>query len=334
MSREKRLGRGLEALLGKVAALENGNHEMQSPTGQNYIPFDSDDPERILQESLKSKTPDRIDIMSIDRNPYQPRLDFDPAELDKLSASISAHGLLQPVVVRPHGERYQIIAGERRYRAAIRAGWNEVPVHVLSVDDRQMSELALTENLQRQDLNALEKAAAFAKYLEMYGGTHEELAVRLELDRSTVTNLIRLLDLPETIQTMILKEEMTQGHARTLLPLQEHEQIEFANRIVNENWSVRQTERAVKEYVGSDNRDPENPQAWNIIDQNGNRQPVPANEYLLELEQEFRHRLGTKVKLTQTDKGKGKLVIPFNSHEEFERIYKWICKNQKIKDAG
>ncbi len=169
----------------------------------------------------------------------------------------------------------------------------------------------------------------------MYGGTHEELATRLELDRSTVTNLIRLLDLSETIQTMIRKEELTQGHARTLVTLKEEwEQTEFAQRIVNENWSVRQTEKAVKEYIESKKRGEPGTEMWNIIDQDGNRQPVVPNEHLLELEQEFRHRLGTKVKLTQTDKGKGKLVIPFDSHEEFERIYKWICKNQKLKEAG
>jgi len=324
MSKEKRLGRGLEALLGKVAAFEE-DHSVSLGSGE---------PERVLQEPLKSKTPDQVDIMLIDRNPYQPRMDFDPAELDALSASLSAHGLLQPIVVRPYGERYQIIAGERRFRAAVRAGWNEVPVHVLNVDDRQLAELALTENLQRKDLNPLEKATAFTRYLEVYGGTHEELAARLELDRSTVANLIRLLDLPEAVQTMLRKEELTQGHARALLSLkEERKRIEFAQRIVQENWSVRQAERAVKEYLESGNQSEQN-QGWNLIDEDGNRQPVAPNAYLLELEQEFRHYLGTKAKLTQTDKGKGKLVIPFNSHEEFERIYKWICKNSKFKEAG
>ncbi|MCL2305353.1 MAG: ParB/RepB/Spo0J family partition protein [Planctomycetaceae bacterium] len=325
MSKEKRLGRGLEALLGKVAAFEE-NHS---------IPFDSDDPERRLQESFQSYPPSHVDVMQIDRNPYQPRMDFDPAELDALSASITAHGLLQPIVVRPHGERYQIIAGERRFRAAVRAGWSEVPVHVLNADDRQMAELALTENLQRKDLNPLEKAAAFARYIETYGGTCEELAARLELNRTTVINFIRLLDLPETIQTMLCKEELNYTHARALLPLQEEwERIEFARRIVSEGWSVRQTEQAVKEYLESGNPGQQSAQGWNIIDKNGNRQPIAKSEYLLELEQEFRHHLGTKVKLTQTDKGKGKLVIPFHSHEEFERIYKWICKHSKFKDAG
>jgi len=330
MSREKRLGRGLEALLGKVAALE------EQTTTNRLIPFDSDDSERLLQESLKSKTPNRVDIMSIDRNPYQPRMDFDPEELDALSASMSTHGLLQPIVVRPHGERYQIIAGERRFRAAVRAGWRDVPVHVLDVEDeRQMAELALTENFQRKDLNALEKATAFVQYLEIYGGTHEELASRLELKRATVTNSIRLLKLSDAVQTMLRKEELTEGHARNLVSLKEGEQEEFAKRIVSENWSVRQTEQAVKKYVES-HRGVDHTSDWGVIDEEGNRKPavVTNNAYLLELEQEFRHHLGTKVKLTQTDKGKGKLVISFNSHEEFERVYRWICKNSKYKDAG
>jgi len=317
MSKEKRLGRGLEALL-RAAAFDGEN-----------------DSEGALEESLPSQPPSRVDIMLIDRNPYQPRKDFDPAELDALSASLSTHGLLAPIVVRPNGDRYQIIAGERRFRAAVRAGWSEVPVHILHVDDRQTAELALTENFQRKDLNPLEKAIAFTRYLEVYGGTHEELAARLALNRTTVTNLIRLLDLPDTIQTMLRKKELDEGHARPLLSLKkESEQLELARRIVSEEWSVRQAERAVKEYRESVSRGEQNPQGWRLIDEDGNRQPVTNNAYLLELEQEFRHYLGTKVKLTQTDKGKGKLVISFNSHEEFEQIYKWICKNSKYKEAG
>jgi len=324
MSKEKRLGRGFEAILGRVAALEENN----------LIPFDSDDPQHFLQESLKSKTPSRVDIMSIDRNPYQPRMDFDEEELNALSASISANGLLQPIVVRPHGNRYQIIAGERRFRAVMRAGWSDVPVHILDVDDRQMAELALTENLQREDLNALEKATAFARYREIHGGTHEELAARLELNRSTVTNLMRLLKLSDKIKTMLSRNELTEGHARNLVSLKEWEQEEFAERIISEDWTVRQTEQAVREYIKSNRGSDEGIKG--IIDEEGNRRSITAQNdaYLLELEQEFRHHLGTKVQLTQTDKGKGKLVIPFNSHEEFERIYRWICKNAKYKEAG
>ncbi len=341
MSKEKRLGRGLEALLGKVAAVETiaENKEDSEPRGNTGINLlravsPEADPERILQESLKTKPSSSVNIMLIDRNPYQPREDFDPAELDTLSASIAAHGLLQPIVVRSVGERFQIIAGERRFRAATRAGWSEVPVHVLAVDDRQMAELALTENIQRKDLNAIEKANAFARYLEMYGGTHEELAVRLEMERSTVSNLLRLLELPEALQTMVRRGELSQGHARALLPLEEWEKLEVSQKIIAENWSVRQTERFVKELLDSKHR-AEGPQGWGIVDCNGNTRPAkPEEAHVSELEQEFRHRLGTKVKLTDNGNGKGKLVIPFGSHEEFERIYKCICRGTKIREAA
>ena len=342
MSKEKRLGRGLEALLGKFAATEtvqtnseNGKSGLFEECTADYSELDGisvDESERLLQEKLKFKTPGSVDILLIDRNPYQPRQDFDIADLDQLTASIASHGLLQPIVVRPNGDRFQIIAGERRFRAAIRAGWTEVPVHVLSVDDRQMAELALTENIQRKDLNAMEKAAAFSKYLEMYGGTHEELATRLELDRSTVSNLLRLLDLPQEIQTMVRKNEITQGHARAILPLKDQDKMEFCRKISKESWSVRQTEKMVKEFIDSG----ENKEAgWSVVDQDGERQPVDTfNPHLQELEQEFRHRFGTKVKLTQTGQGKGKLVIPFTTNEEFERIYNLICRSQKTRDVG
>ena len=342
MSRERRLGRGLKALFEKGdfvdATSENGESKQ---TGlfdeftENYSDAENlsvDESERLLQEKLKSKTPGMLDIMLIDRNPYQPRQDFDTAELDQLAASISTHGLLQPIVVRQNGDRFQIIAGERRFRAVTRAGWSEVPVHVLSVDDRQMSELALTENIQRKDLNAMEKAAAFSKYLEIYGGTHEELASRLELDRSTISNLLRLLDLPQEIQAMVRKNEISQGHARAILPLEDQDKLEICGKIVKESWNVRQTEKSVKELIESRKN---GESSWAVVGQNGERQPVDKpNPHLQELEQEFRHRLGTKVKLTQSGQGKGKLVIPFTSNEEFERIYKLICRAQKNRDVG
>lgn len=343
MSREKRLGRGLEALLGEIAASdENTLNESnvalaEAPMTEDgaYLDEPQNDTDRILQEKFKDRVPNKIDILLIDKNPLQPRTHFDSDELEKLTGSILAHGMIQAIAVRKHGDRYQIISGERRYRAAVRAGWSEVPVHILDVNDQKMAELALTENIQRTDLNAMEKATAFAGYIEMYGGSQEELATRLGMDRSTVANLIRLLDLPEEIQTMVRKEELSQGHARALLSLNAWEQLEFAKRIIAESWSVRQTERAVKEFIETGDRS-ENPEAWNVIDQDGNRKTTPVNEHLAALEQEFRYQLGTKVKLSQSDKGKGKLVISFASHDEFDYIYKLICRNKngKIKDVG
>lgn len=367
MLKDKRLGRGLEALLGKVAAIENDAQLAVQQTGQSIsvqqtIPM-VDEPEGLLPQSLRSRPPQCVSVEQIDRNPYQPRTDFDTAEIDTLAASLKTHGLVQPIVVRPQNDRYEIVAGERRFRAAIAAGWTEVPVHLLTVDDRQMAELALTENIQRKDLNAMEKAAAFARYLETYGSTHDELAKRLELDRSTVSNLLRLLELPDVIQTAIRQGTVSQGHARALLPLKEkgheQEQLDIFHRIQTEGWNVRQTEKFVKEMlepttdfhtewdsrVSSDSdseTDDTRGGSWNVIGEDGVAKTAVGgmsgggsgtNPHLQALEQEFRSCLGTKVRLAAKG-GKGKIVIPFANHAEFERLFQLICKQPVSRARG
>ncbi len=253
MSKEKRLGRGLEALLGQIsvrnesalpaqynrapsaldASIEQGKEEPSAspripvqcrrPTflnipGGNSLPAINTPVEQPAGQPIGQPVqvaaqaePQRVRIDQIDSNPDQPRQDFDREEIQKLSESISAHGLLQPVVVRRVNDRYQIIAGERRLRAAVQAGWSEVPVNIVEADDRQTAELAIIENLQRKDLNALEKAACFQRYLEQYGSTQEELASRLNLDRSTIANLIRLLELPVAVQDALRRGELSPG---------------------------------------------------------------------------------------------------------------------------
>ena len=156
------------------------------------------------------------------------------------------------MVVRPWEGGYQLIAGERRLRAARLAGWTEVPVTIVEADERQTAELAIVENLQRKDLNALEKAASFQRYLDEYGGTQEELAGRLKLDRSTIANLIRLLELPGAVQDALRRGKITPGHARALLPLgEEREQVSFCERIQKEGLNVRQTEALVQETIAA-----------------------------------------------------------------------------------
>jgi len=267
--------------------------------------------------------PNRVSVRQIDSNPVQPRQDFDPAELQSLAESISAHGLLQPIVVRRRDDRYQLVAGERRLRAAILAGWSEVPINVVEADDRQMAELAIVENLQRKDLNPLEKAASFQKYLDQYGCTQEELAGRLKLDRSTIANLIRLLELPGPVQDALRRGQITQGHARALLPLgDEREQVAFCQRIQREGLNVRQTEALVQETIDSADRDP-----LTAIERDGKpaRPGRAKNEHIAALEQEFRTALGMKVKITHNARGRGKMVVQFRNHEEFERLKKHIC---------
>jgi ParB family chromosome partitioning protein len=339
------LGRGLEALLGRApgrtdqpAAEQQPHDAVAEPpeAAASALPDDVPHVQPAVEpaeppieehrpvepplgpESTAVAGPQRLDVEQIDSNPAQPRQHFDPAEMQSLTESITAHGLLQPVVVRRVEDRYQLIAGERRLRAAREAGWSDVPVNVVEADQRQTAELAIVENLQRKDLNPLEKAAAFQRYLEMYACTQEELAARLRLDRSTVANLIRLLELPEPVQEDIRHAKITQGHARALLPLgEEREQIEFCRRIQREGLSVRQTESLVQQAIDAADGRP-----LRVIAPDGGKSPRPRtqNEHLAALEQQLRAALGTKVTITHNARGRGKLVIHFRSHEEFERL--------------
>lgn len=369
MSKEKRLGRGLQSLLGAVpaaqpvavdasefgstavidvassapanasnaatsaasapaettlsaldAAVSDAPATVPFPTSPKTSPTRTavdvaeDEKERVVDAFAVGRAASEVPLDLIDRNPFQPRVDFDQAEMEELAASVKRHGMIQPIVLRRKGERFEIVAGERRYRAAKLAGWTKVPACLLDVDDQTTAELALTENIQRKDLNAIEKAVAFRNYLDQYGGTHDELAKRLDLDRSTVSNLLRLLDLPEEIQTSVRRGELTQGHARALLPLEEWDQLELARRVVDERLSVRQTEKIVQEFLdGAD-----------FLPPDAGKKPVAKPEVsprVRDLEQQFRTWLGMKVKLTSNDKGKGKLVVQFNSNDEFERVY-------------
>jgi len=333
VSKQRRLGRGLEALLGRMSAPIEVPDSAQAPMPVQPFRTDAGDqpptfpPPADPAPMTPSEAPDsteadigqaRLDMQRIDSNPSQPRQDFDPDEMRSLAASISDHGLLQPVVVRRVEDRYELIAGERRLRAARQAGWTELPANIVEADDRQTAELAIVENLQRRDLNPLEKAASFQRYLEQYGCTQEELAQRLKLDRSTIANLIRLLELPGPVQEAIRRRRITQGHARALLPLgDEREQIEFSERIQRERLNVRQTETLVQETIEAADAAP-----LSIVDGSGRRArtPRPKSEHLLALEQELRAALGMKVKVTHNARGRGKLTIHFRSHEEFERL--------------
>jgi ParB family chromosome partitioning protein len=295
----------LEALLGRAW------DEPETTTAQADPPGD----ERLARDEHGQLW---LDCDAIQPNPYQPRQSFDEAEIADLADSIRTHGILQPLVIRRVGDAFQLIAGERRLRAAQAADWRQVPVQIREVDDRQMAELAIVENVQRKDLNAIEKAESFQRYLDEYHCTQEELAARVNVDRSTVANLIRLLELPGDVKRMVMDGGISQGHARALLPLgDEQEQIRFAARIEMESWSVRATEQAVQERIHSLEGD-----MLRVVDAEGNSTPAPRprNEQLASLEQELRTALGTKVDLSRTARGRGKILIHFKSHDEFERL--------------
>lgn len=333
MSKEKRLGRGLEALLGK---LDSG---LETRDGLGDIDALAASPQ--FADSAGIGSPDatqdnasaeRLAVVSvpldeIEANPFQPRKEIDPQEIAQLAESLANHGLLQPIVVRRHNGRYQLIAGERRLRAAKLAGWQSVPARVVNADDRQLAELAIVENLQRKDLNALEKAECFHRYLEEYGVTQEELASRLSLDRSTVANFIRLLDLPQAVQQALRENRITQGHARALLSLEsEEDQIALCEQIQQEGLSVRRVEQIVQERRQRGD--------WGVIRPENPPQRSDSSEHLAALEQEFRAALGLRVSLTHNGRGRGKLVIQFRSHEEFEHLYEQICGPQRDRAAG
>ncbi len=296
---KKRLGRGLASLLGN----EDGGFE---PT------------------ALEAAELVHVAVDLIDPNPFQPRRQFDTADIAALADSLRQHGMLQPVLVRLRGSRYQLIAGERRLRAAAEAKLHSVPARVMDLDDQRISELAMVENLQREDLNALDKATAFRSYLDTYGGTQEELAGRLGLDRSTVTNLLRLLDLPAEVQDAVRNKKITQGHARALLGLSDAEQqLAACARIIAEHLSVRQAEAlvqtgeptAAKSRIRKDAAEPGSTPS-------GGKAP-----HVMELEGHLRERFGTAVLIRVKARDRGQIVIDFNTQEEFERVTAMIRGN-------
>jgi ParB family chromosome partitioning protein len=259
----------------------------------------------------------RLSVYEIDDNPFQPRRDFGDSEIASLAESLKEHDMLQPVLVRRVGDRYQLISGERRLRAAVRAGWSTVPARIREADDRLVAELAIVENLQRKDLNPIEKALSFRRYLEQHECTQEELAQRLKIDRSTIANLMRLLELPEEIIADVRTGKLSAGHARTLLPLgEEHLQLTFARRIQSEGWSVRETERLVSEQIALEDRE-----TLRVVGSTpAPAAPTPRSRQLGALEQELRQALGTKVDIRQTARGRGKIVLHFTSSDEFDRL--------------
>jgi ParB family chromosome partitioning protein len=256
---------------------------------------------------------DQIPVTLIDPNPYQPRRTFPETSLRELAESIRAGGLLQPVLVRRADARYQLVAGERRWRAACLAGLQAIPAVIRELDDREALELALTENLLREDLNPLEVARAFDALQEKYQLSHEEIAERMVLNRSTVTNTLRLLRLPSSIQEMLAHGELSHGHARALLGLHsESAQIQLAQMATKQGLSVRQIETVVAGRQLKPARTTSSPGS----------QPDPnTRAAVLDLER----ALGTKVRIVGSGKN-GRIEISYFSSEDLNRIYECIIR--------
>lgn len=298
----RRLGRGLNSLLGQAG----------DQAGQDPAPVPSQ------SEML------HLDINALHRNPFQPRKDFDLQALNELTESVAQHGVLQPLLVRETANGYQIIAGERRWLASRDAGLKTVPCRVMKLEDKVMSEVAIIENLQREDLNELEKAQAFQTYLDQFGCSVEELAHKMGKDRSTVANSLRLLELPSFVKEALRAGKISAGHGRSLLPLEEEaDQIAMCQRIQSETLSVRATEAAVKAHIEAKQSIP-----FKKPSEKGAAQKPEgvSMAHVQQLQDMVRELVGTKVEIKMSGKNAGKMIIHFNTNDEFEKIVSHLRK--------
>jgi ParB family transcriptional regulator, chromosome partitioning protein len=289
--KKRGLGRGLDALLGGM----QNDAETKPQTSEG-------------RDSLQ-----RLPVDLIQRGRYQPRREFDADTLRELAESIAAQGVIQPVIVRPvENGRYELIAGERRWRAAQQAGLDEIPVVIKEVTEEAAMAMGLIENIQREDLNPLEEANALNRLLNEFGLTHQEVAKAVGKSRTTVTNLLRLLELNEDVKTMVESRRLEMGHARALLGLKGDAQSEAANQVVRQGLSVRETERLVRRLQGEVEH-PKTP-----------HKPATVDPDVRRLLNDLSEKLGAKVDLQQGAKGNGKLVIGYNSLDELEGILSHI----------
>jgi len=267
----------------------------------------------VEKEVLEKKVEANMDISvdSIEANPFQPRTTFDEQALSELAASIRKLGVVQPLTVREvDGGRYQLIAGERRLRAARLAGLTHVPAYVRTADDQAMLELALVENIQREDLDAVEVAISFQRLIEECKLTQEQLSERVGKQRSTVTNYLRLLRLPAEIQLGLKNKSLMMGHARTLINIEDpKKQINIYYKIIDGELSVRQTEELVRQLNSEKVKDPERAEKKKKL-----------NDDFIQLSNHLNKIFSAKVNFKINEQGKGKIVIPFENPEEMERI--------------
>lgn len=284
---DKPLGRGLGALLGGADIPAKASPCSHYAVGNNSM----------------------IKLDSIEVNPFQPRTQFDEQELNDLAQSIRTYGLIQPITVRPiENGRYQLISGERRFRASKLAGLTEIPAYVRTVDDVQSVQMALVENIQRSDLNAIEVAMCYQLLIDECHLTQDELSDKLGKDRSTISNYLRLLKLPSETQIAVRDKKISMGHARALVVVEDEKlQTEILKQIITEELSVRQTETLMKKYAGE-----VKPQKTKV--------KINLSDEVRMFQADFSKKLQTKVKIKKDISGKGTLTIPFASDAELKKI--------------
>ena len=286
MSKKSGLGKGLGALI--------------PPSPGQWEPRETADQAGVLEVPVNEIVP----------NPHQPRAPVDEGELAELAASIAEHGLIQPVIVTQVGNQYQLIAGERRWRAAQQAGLQTIPVILKEATAQQMLELALVENIQRADLNPLEEAAAFRQLMNEFGLTQTEVGVRVGKNRSTISNTIRLLSLPEEIQLAILRSQITEGHGRALLALPNaRAQVKLLATVLRRELNVRQTEALVRRELERETE--EETEQWE------------PDADILDLQERLARRLETKVRIRHGKQG-GRIVISYYSNEHLQTLLDYL----------
>lgn len=278
--KKKRLGRGLGSLIGNIEQVTQLSEQDQA---------------HGLRE---------LDIDQIQRGKFQPRQNFDQQSLQELADSIRAQGVIQPVVVRPEGSHFELVAGERRWRAAQMVGLQKIPVVVRDIDGKAAAAIALIENIQREDLNPLEESAAFMRLIDEFDLTHQQVADSVGRSRAAVSNLLRLLDLADPVKNQVNLGLLDMGHARALLALIRHDQIEVANLVVKRGLSVRATEQLVKRTLKGQS-DKESPD---------------SDPDIRRLETRISEKLGAAVKIKSGKQGSGKLIISFHNSDELDGI--------------
>ena len=293
MDSNKRLGRGLDAL------------------------FANEPSQTVPSPGSGEKTIRMLHPGQIVPSPLQPRQHFNPAALETLADSIRKHGVLEPIIVRPRGDSFEIVAGERRFQAAVQAGLTELPVTVRDLDDRTTMEIALSENLEREDLSPVEVASSFNDYLVKFGATQEELAQRLGKDRSTVANLIRLLELPQAARTALNERAITAGHARALLPIKDEKQLGMVlAEVIRNQLSVRQTEALVRRLLTKKTKAPE-----------------ARDEALHNIQETMQKLLATRVNI-RGRVSRGVIEISYFNQEDLLRILSILNSRDSAQDTG
>lgn len=291
MIKKRGLGRGLDALLGEMPASNNTASQEKSNAIQS------------------------LPIEWLRRGKYQPRKDIDPEKLQELADSIKSQGVIQPVVLRKTGEnQYEIVAGERRWRAAQIAGLQDIPVIVREIDDRSAMAIALIENIQREDLNPLEESEALKRLLDEFSLTHQQIGDAVGKSRTTITNLLRLMDLHPEVKKLLSSKALEMGHARALLALDGAEQVAAAHKIARQGLSVRAAERLVKDIQNATEK----------------KSAQTPDRDILNLQDDLTAKLGAQVAINQKKNGSGKLVISYSSLDQLDGIIEQLGRKEEL----